>query len=127
MQAKAEAGNGTEAEPGDSDTAANQRFITQPSSLLPSGDSHHLCSQSHGVEPWWDSFCITLCVCLCVHVSHYPPVLLFLLMPLELINHLWKQSGTGVDKFDILWEEKTLRAHILSHLNRVAAIFSAEN
>lgn len=54
IQAKAEAveaGKGAEAEPGDSDTAANQRFITQPSSLLPSGESYHLCSHSHGGEP----------------------------------------------------------------------------
>lgn len=32
--------NETEAEPRDSDPAANQRFISHPSSLLPSGDSH---------------------------------------------------------------------------------------
>lgn len=94
MQAKAKAGNGTEAEPGDSDTAANQRFITQPSSLLPSGDSHHLCSHSQGAEPF-------LYLCVSLSDSHYHPVLLFSLMPHQLINHWWEQRGAGIDNTDV--------------------------
>lgn len=100
MQAKAEAGNGTEAEPGDSDTAANQRFITQPSSLLPSGDSHHLCSHSQGGEPWWDSFCI----CVCLFLTNTIIRSCFLLMPHQLINHSWEQRGVSIDNTYIPWE-----------------------
>lgn len=106
----------SEAEPGDSDTAANQRFITQPSSLLPSGDSHHLYRHSQGGEPWWDSFCIRLCVCVCLSPTNTIILSWFLLLPHRLINHSWEQRGVSIDKTNIALGEKTLPVDILSHL-----------
>lgn len=95
---------GVESEPGDSHTAANQRFITHPSSLLPSGDSYHLWCQFQRGESWWGLFCISVWV-------FSPTNTLFLLcFYIRLINCFYWQ----------LWytlKSKNLNTNILLHLN----------
>lgn len=100
-QAKAETGVGVGGV-GGSNTAADQRFISRPSRAQ---IQIHTFSVLTPKEPW-NSFCISLCVCVCVGgrcvsitaLHHHRAC--FCSWPL--IKHLWEQSGASIDTSDWL-------------------------